>query len=142
MVYNSNGAKSSYRVCAGEIHRRVMEILCAGSCRGNARGMRWERGGKVVSLSFSASFPFASFSFSRAAATANPRIRVVMGYGYLQLSDRRGFSLSRLSLAADYYCQYGQKGDTRPRQWECKLGFTARIVSYSRDAWPNFFLLS
>lgn len=66
VVYNSNGAKSSYEVCTGKIHRRVMEILCAGSCRGNAHGMPLERGGKLVSL-------FSSFFFSVVNRTAPGR---------------------------------------------------------------------
>jgi len=57
VVYNSNGAKSSYEVCTGKIHRRVMEILCAGSCRGNARGMRW-KGAENLFPSFLPSFFF------------------------------------------------------------------------------------
>lgn len=102
MVYNSNGAKSSYQVCTGEIHRRVMEILCAGSCRGNARGMRWERGGKLVSLSFSAlSFFFSAFSFSHDANRTSTTLPQTRGYkgGYglripsaLRSPLSRGFS--------------------------------------------------
>lgn len=64
----------------GEIHRRVMEILCAGSCRGNVRGMRRERAGKLVFLSSPLLPPF--FSSRREPhlsavvdATANSRIR-------------------------------------------------------------------
>jgi len=84
VVYNSNGAKSPYEVCTGKIHRRIMEILCAGSCRGNARGMRW-KGAENLFPSFLPFFlrrkphPFPVV----VNATANPRLRVVMGYGYL-----------------------------------------------------------
>lgn len=55
MVYNSNGAKSSRQVCTGEIHRRVMEILCAGSCRSVMPAVCvCEKGRKTC-------FPFLSF---------------------------------------------------------------------------------
>lgn len=39
-------------VCVGEIHRHVMEILCARSCRSDAGGM-WARQKKKVETSFS-----------------------------------------------------------------------------------------
>lgn len=83
-----------------EIHRRVMEILCAGSCRGNVRWYALEReegrgegvgSGKLVSLSFFPPRPPLSFFFSpeehRAPLPGRRRHRkpadegVVMGYG-------------------------------------------------------------
>lgn len=107
VVYNSNGAKSSYQVCTGEIHRRVMEILCAGSCRGNVRGMRVGKGvGNLFpTLSLLCLFLFLSFpSLSQRArasaseqhvdATANPWIRLaVTGVTDTCSSDRLAASL-------------------------------------------------
>lgn len=109
-VYNSNGAKSSYEVCTGEIHRRVMEILCAGSCRGNVRGMRWEGVGKLVSLSFP--FFFLLLAMNRTAPGCRRRRRRrrkpadkgglwVTGTFNSEYPDCRSSSV----VTADYYCQ-------------------------------------
>lgn len=50
-----------------------MEILCAGSCRGNVRGMRWKGVGKLVSLSFP--FFFLLLAMNRTAPGCRRRRR-------------------------------------------------------------------
>lgn len=62
-----------------------MEILCAGPCRGNARGMRWN-GAENLFPSFLTFFflsPVNRTAPGRQRHRKPPRIKVVMGYGYL-----------------------------------------------------------